>query len=324
MMQRAAASLALLSLVACGETAKKDAAVPKKTATKTATLTATDTETATGTAEPAGGGGDEDFGVMPFLYGPYLADAFAGSSETSYAVEYGFLDIRRQNGLKTGADDLFDFRWKTVAAAASTEPLPKEASSGCGTVTSKTFGSAADTVAISGATSAELEAGTRNVFLFENVEQGAQGFDPTKGLEAKFLKDGDELATISADPPTGIGSVRISGAYDATLNINTGVRFLSDALKGATDALKLAEEGGGSYDLAVVTLIGGKGAKTEAIRCFIAPGGSVELAEASYKGLLPLRGFYVIYAKIKAAAASKGDTWAASIVGDGAYDQTVD
>jgi hypothetical protein len=323
MMRRATASLAFLALLACGEAAKKDAAAPqKKTATQTAT--ATDTKTATGTAEPAGDGGDETFGVPPFLYGPYLAEAFAGSSVASFTVEYGFLDVRRQNGLKSGANDLFDFRWKTVAATAGPEPLPKQASRGCGAVESKTFGSAADTVTISGATSAELEAGDRNAFVFENVEQGARGFDASKGLEAKFLKEGDELAKISADPPPGIGSIRISGAYDATLNINTGVRFLSDALKGATDALKLAEEGGGAYDLAVVTLMGGKAAKTEAIRCFIPPGGSVELAEDTYKGLLPLRGFYVIYAKIKVAAVAGGSTWAASIIGDGAYDQTVE
>lgn len=329
-MRRVAASLAFLVLLACGEAAKKDAAAPRKTSTKATTETAsettseTDTEIATGTAEPAGGGGDEDFGVAPFLYGPYLAEAFAGSSGASFTVEYGFLDIRRQNGLKSGAADLFDFRWKTVAATAVDAPLPKQASSGCGAVESKTFDSAVDTVTISGATSAELEAGARNVFLFENVEQGALGFDATKGLKAKFRKEGDLLAEISADPPAGIGSIRISGAYDATLNINMGVRFLSDALKGATDALKLAEDGGGAYDLAVVTMMGGKAAKTAAIRCFIPPGGSVELAEDSYKGLLPLRGFYVIYAKINVAAVSGGATWAASIVGDGAYDQTVE
>ena len=288
---------------------------------------ASNSSTATQTTSSSAGGPAAvvapEFGVEPFAFGPYLLAQANITAETVYLLEFGMIDIRRQNADGSGVSDLFDFRWKTIAAAVTTGGLAWSLGPGCGEPKPAQFQDQADIVKVSGALSKELTGNSAAVFIFDDQTAAAQDFDASKGLVANFRKQEETLASISAPPPPQSGSLRVSGAYDATLNLNFNVHLLSEQLASATGPLKLSEDGGGAYDLAVVTFLGSANAKLPVLRCLMPRGGTVSLAEQQYKSLLPLRGFFTIYAKLSIASDGAANTWSAAVFGDGAYDETV-
>lgn len=315
-----AISLAAAVSACASKTASTDKAA-SKTATASKTANANSSSRAKSSASGAGTSSEADdpavaLGLEALHLGAYRL-AEGGDGEQQFAIEYGFVDMRRQNG--DSVKDLFDFRWKTVAGFASNSGLPvAQAVNSCASPVAPQLGSAvAESVALSGTFNQELQLGPDGAFAYADAGPDNAVMDIKKGLTAAFSQGGEAIANLEGAKLPAAEQIRLTGAFDASLNLNLNIKTLNAALAEAKDKLTVGADQG-SYDVAVVTLLGSESSETKVLRCLISPGGKAEIAEGELAKLLPLRGFYSRFAKFTVEKTAAGSVWLAAIAGDGA------
>lgn len=257
--------------------------------------------------------------AMPF--GPYLKDDLSTLPDDQVSVEYGYIDVRQIKG--DGQDDIFDYRLKTLGAMAMKKHMPTKKAEGCAPVDLAAKGvSIAKSldVVTPVATEFDFEAGAMRFMDKENERD----FAIDEGLQATVKAvDGSVLTELTGDAPPATNAVQVAGAYDATINVNTEIGDISDALENGSDDLLFADVGSSGHDLVVVTLYGGSDASLAQVRCYFPAGGQAKVAPAVYKQLLPLKGIFAHFAQLKVTVTPTLATWTAAISGQGAEDLTI-
>ena len=270
-----------------------------------------------------GTGGGSELALSSLAFGPYLAQAPAGFTSKQLALEFGFVDIRREkDGSQT---DIYDFRWKQIAGLVGTSVLPTQAASGCAPVQA-VQGQAQDgeSLVVTGPTAQTLAFDAQGFARLDDTE-GKTSFNVGASLTAKALaQDGSSLASVTAPVLPTAGTIQLADAYDTNLTVNTVIKDVNNGLVAAKHDLLIGDAGNAkNYNLVVVTFYGGGASGAKRVRCFLPPGGAATLAAADYKTLLPLKGIIGYFANVVTVAQGDQTVWSASIAGQGAEDTEV-